>query len=87
MTYIPKVNDYVLWNEFVEGWIYFKGPKYLTIETNVRPKTVENLKACSLHRNERLLVLCYAQQWNELTYKGYRSNKYSSEILSERVEE
>lgn len=82
--YEPHVNDYVLWKNNIQGWVYFKGKDYITIEVNVRPKTDENYAACDLHRNDRLLVLCYSEQWNELEYVGYRVNKYSKEILSEK---
>jgi len=68
--YIPQVNDYVKWNngKGVEGWIYFKGAQYVTIEVAVRPKSKENYRACSLHANERLLVLCYSDSWSQLEH-------------------
>jgi hypothetical protein len=68
MTYEPQVDDYVKWNDRVEGWVYFKDAEYITIEVSVRPKNKQNYQACSLHRNERLLVLCYSDQWNQLEY-------------------
>ena len=81
MTYEPKVNDYVEWNngKGVEGWVYFKDKEYITIEVNVRPKDCENYKACCLHRNERLLVVCYSEQWNELEYVKTRQSVYEEE--------
>jgi len=66
--YEPQVDDYVKWSKDVEGWVYFKDTEYITIEISVRPKNNENYRACSLHRNERLLVLCFRNQWNELEY-------------------
>ena len=72
------------WKNNIQGWVYFKGKEYVTIEVNVRPKTDENYAACDLHRNDRLLVLCYKSQWNELEYVGYRVNKYSKDILTEK---
>ena len=66
--YVPKVNDYVTWNKGVEGWVYFIDKEYITIEVEVRPKDKINYEACSLHKNERLLVLCYSNQWEELNY-------------------
>jgi hypothetical protein len=80
--YEPHVNDYVIWKNNIQGWVYFKSKHYITIEVNVRPKTDENYAACDLHRNDRLLVLCYKDQWDELEYVGYRTDKYSKEILS-----
>ena len=68
MNYEPQVNDYVKWTKGVEGWVYFKGEEYITIEYNVRPKDEVNLECCPIHKNERLLVVCYAEQWNELEY-------------------
>jgi hypothetical protein len=79
MSYEPQVNDYVLWNDKVEGWVYFKGEDYITIKSNVRPKTYENYAACDLHRNDRLLILCYNKQWNELTYVKSRESVYEEE--------
>ena len=69
MTYIPKVNDYVKWEtKGQEGWVYFKCDDYITIETRVWEKDQENYEHCKLHRNERVLVLCYYYQWSELEY-------------------
>ena len=69
MSYIPNVNDYVKWKtKGQEGWVYFKCKDYITIETCVWEKTQENYEHCKLHRNERVLVLCYHHQWNELEY-------------------
>jgi hypothetical protein len=81
MSYTPEVNDYVKWTGDIEGWVYFKCSSYITIEQSVRLKTPENYQACSIHRNERLLVLCYQDHWNELVRVGYRKDKYSVEIL------
>ena len=78
MNYNPQVNDYVLWNDGkgIEGWIYFKGEDYVTIEINVRPKDPDNYLACSIHANDRLLVLCYVNQWKELEYVRSRKSVY-----------
>lgn len=81
MSYKPQVNDYVTWTKGVEGWVYFRDDEYVTIEVCVRPKDCVNYQACSLHRNERLLVLCYHSQWNELECLGYRENKYSETLI------
>lgn len=80
MKYDPKVNDYVNWNngKGVEGWVYFKGNEYITIEMGVRPKDPENLYACSLHTNERLLVLCYKPEWNQLEYVRSRESVHET---------
>lgn len=90
MNYSPQVNDYVKWSKGVEGWIYFKCKQYITIEQSVRPKTSENYQACSIHRNERVLVICYNNQWNELKYiksrnSVYEEEKNNLEILGESI--
>jgi len=78
--YVPKVNDFVIWDngKGVEGWVYFTDKEYITIEVNTRPKDQINYEACSLHRNNRLLVLCYANQWKELKYIKSRKSIYES---------
>ncbi len=81
MTYTPKIDDYVLWSKGVEGWVYFKDKQYITIEALVIPKDQKNYQDCQIHRNNRVLVLCYPNQWNELKLIGYRKNKYSNTII------
>jgi hypothetical protein len=77
--YIPKINDYVEWTKGVEGWVYFKDEEYITIEHIVRPKDEVNLECCPIHRNERLLVICYVEQWNQLEYIKSRQSIYEEE--------
>jgi hypothetical protein len=76
MTYEPQVNDYVVWTKGVEGWVYFKDREYITIEYVVRPKDEVNFECCPIHRNERLLVICYNSQWKELQYIKSRQSIY-----------
>lgn len=80
-TYEPQVNHYVEWNngKGVEGWVYFKTKEYITIEISVRPKDEQNYLCCSLHRNERLLVICYKESWNQLVYVKERKSIYQEE--------
>ena len=88
MAYIPKVNDYVIWNQYIQGWVYFKSADYITIEMNVRLKDHENYQASPIHENDRLLVLCYYDQWKELTYVKTRVSKYdNTEVTVETVGE
>jgi hypothetical protein len=75
MSYIPQVDDYVKWKHNIEGWVYFKCKEYITIEMMVRPKSKENYDASSIHRNERLLVICYQKDWKELKYVKSRNDK------------
>jgi hypothetical protein len=79
--YKPRLNDYVRWTKGVEGWVYFVSEEYITIETQVIPKNPLDLDNCHLHRNHRLLVLCYSNQWKELEHFGYRTDKYSKKLL------
>lgn len=74
VSYIPEVNDYVTWTKGIEGWVYFKDKKYITIEVSVKPKDCENYAACCLHQNDRLLVLCYHNQWKQLKYVKKRQS-------------
>ena len=87
MSYDPQVNDYVTWSKGVEGWVYFKDKEYITIEQSVRPKDTENYYACQIHRNERLLVICYRSQWKELIYVRSRKSRYEEEDSLEMVGE
>ena len=87
MNYSPTVNDYVIWNKTpngkdhhsIEGWVYFKDKEYITIETKVWPKPVEDQPIGTFHRNERVLVVCYVQFWNDLQYIQSRSSIDSPE--------
>ena len=80
MTYEPQVNDYVKWKNGVEGWVYFKCEEYITIEHSVRPKDELNYLACSIHKNDRLLVICYHQQYDELEYIDSRKTIHQRRI-------
>jgi len=79
MSYEPQVNDYVKWTKGVEGWVYFRDKEYITIEASVRPKDKTNYQCCSIHRNDRLLVVCYQEQWSELEYVKSRESVYEEE--------
>lgn len=70
-----------------EGWVYFKGdpvePKkgwqtqarYITIETGVRDKPIEQLRDSPLHKKTHTLLLCYESQWKELKFIRKRESK------------
>ena len=90
--YEPNVNDYVVWErpngDIDEGWVYFKGdpveikkgfnecPRYITIETAIRPKHMSMIARNDPHKYVHTLLLCYEQQWKELRYVKHReSNK------------
>ena len=76
MSYEPNINDFVIWKFNVRGWVYFKCSNYITIEMNVKPKDDDNYQASSIHANDRLLVLCYTNQWKELEYIKSRESVY-----------
>lgn len=75
-TYCPEIDDFVEWKKNIRGWVYFKCSEYITVEVSVRPKDEKNYQHCSLHRNERLLVVCYREQWKELKYVKTRKSKH-----------
>ncbi len=77
MKYVPQVNDYVHWN-YISGWVYFKSNSYITIEAYVKPKDPEDYQISPIHANNRLLVICYPDQWNELTYVKSRTSIYEN---------
>lgn len=79
MHYTPSVNDYVKWTKGVKGWVYFKCDEYITIEHSVRPKNEVNYHACSIHANERLLVVCYKEDWKQLKYVRTRESVHEEE--------
>ena len=77
--YIPKVNDYVIWDKGQygrdEGWVYFFSEEYITIETDVRPRPDAECEG-SRHKFIHTLLLCHAQFWNELEYVKSRKSAH-----------
>ena len=72
MTYTPRVHDYVKWHHngnVDEGWVYFKGDEYLTIEVSVKDKPDELV---------HWLVVCHHWYWNELEYVKNRRGEEDS---------
>ena len=68
MTYTPKVHDYVKWEHnghTDEGWVYFIGDEYLTIEVSVKDKPDELV---NMHKKVHCLVVCHHWYWKELQY-------------------
>ncbi len=80
--YIPKVNDYVIWDKGEygkdEGWVYFFSEEYITIETSVRPKPLEQLdcKTSNPHKMVHTLLLCHNHCWHELEYVKSRKSAH-----------
>ena len=89
--YEPEVNDYVIWDKGEygkdEGWVYFKGdpveerkgfrtnPRYITIETNVKPKPkCQYTNNTSVrHKMIHTLLLCHNHYWQDLQYVKSRT--------------
>jgi len=78
MSYEPNVDDYVTWKQDIEGWVYFKDKQYVTIEILVTPRHDNDIGHTPFHSNDRLLVLCYRDQWKELSYVKSRKSRYQS---------
>ena len=95
--YEPEVNDYVIWDKGEygsdEGWVYFKGdkeepkkgfpnnPRYITIETGIKPKPKCLVAKNDPHKFIHTLLLCYESSWHELKFvkrrKSQRPQHYS----------
>ena len=79
-TYKPRLNDYVKWHKekhSIEGWVYFVGSEYITIEISVTPKPEEDIPNGTPHRNNRCLVVCYPQFYHELEYVTHREHVHA----------
>ena len=78
--YIPKVNDYVIWDRGKygkdAGWVYFYDDAYITIETGVRPKPKDQYTQNERHKYIHTLLLCHAQFWDELEYVKSRKSPH-----------
>ncbi len=80
--YVPKVNDYVIWDKGKygkdEGWVYFYDEEYITIETDVRPKPPEQLdfNSSNPHKMIHTLVVCPHQYWHKLEYIKSRKSQH-----------
>ena len=77
--YVPKVNDYVIWDKGEygsdEGWVYFYSDEYITIETGVKPKPVCQYTKNDRHKFIHTLLLCYEKDWCQLKYIKSRKSK------------
>ena len=81
--YKPTVNDYVKWKN-IEGWVYFVGDQYCTIEIGVKCKDRDDLKECPIHEKIHCLVVCYAQEWDKLLYIGRRATQHDHELILDK---
>jgi len=79
-TWVGPIKD--------EGWVYFKGDpiedkkgfpsqaRYITIETGVRDKPIEQLKDSPSHKKVHTLLLCYESNWKDLRFVRKRESKH-----------
>ena len=81
--YKPTVNDYVKWKN-IEGWVYFVGEEYCTIEIGVKCKDRDDLKECPIHEKIHCLVVCYTQEWDKLLYIGRRATQHDNELILDK---
>ena len=58
--YEPVVDDYVKWKD-IEGWVYYKGDEYITIEVAVKDKPKCEYTLNEKHKKIHTLVVC--QTW------------------------
>ena len=73
MSYIPKIDDYVIWDRGQygkdEGWVYFICDEYITIETGVKPRPeCKYTNGHVKHKMVHTLLLCHNASWKELKY-------------------
>ena len=77
--YEPQVDDYVVWDkgrldeDNDKGWVYFKCEEYITIETSVKPKPLDQYSKNDRHKMIHTLLLCPAHCWKELQYVKSRT--------------
>ena len=68
----PKIDDYVRWNTsnglVHEGWVYFVGDEYITIEIGVKDKPNCEYTKQEKHKKIHTLLVCYNWYWHELEY-------------------
>ena len=83
MTYIPQIDDYVVWiKNGIEHkcWVYFVDDLYITIETGIKPKPNFEYTKNEKHKYIHTLLLCHPQYWKDLEYVHTRKNKYGNTI-------
>jgi hypothetical protein len=77
--YVPKLHDYVKWNhegDVYEGWIYYCGEDYISIELGVKDKPICELTDHHIHRKNHILLVCPKWDWHELEYVKCRKDFY-----------
>ena len=80
--YTPIVDDYVKWKD-IEGWVYYKGDEYITIEVGVKDKPKCEYTKEEKHKKIHCLVVCQTWFWDELEYVKNRRPQHYSEYKSQ----
>ena len=76
MSYVPVVDDYVKWRN-VEGWVYYVGEEYITIEVAVKNKPDNYV---NFHKKIHCNIVCPYWNWDELKYV---MNRREDDMLSQ----
>ena len=78
--YVPRINDYVVWDKGEygkdEGWVYFVSEEYITIETGIKPKPKCRYSVNEHHKFIHTLLLCHHWCWHELVYVKSRESAH-----------
>ena len=73
--------------EIDKGWVYFKGdkttpkkgfsdnPRYITIETGIKPKHKCKYTKDEQHKYIHTLLLCYESDWKDLKFVKKRKHR------------
>ena len=73
--------------EIDKGWVYFKGdkttpkkgfsdnPRYITIETGIKPKPKCKYTKDEQHKYIHTLLLCYESDWKNLKFVKKRKHR------------
>ncbi len=73
--------------EIDKGWVYFKGdktepkkgfsdcPRYITIETGIKPKPKCKYTKDEQHKYIHTLLLCYESDWKDLKFVKKRKHR------------
>ena len=73
--------------EIDKGWVYFKGdkttpkkgfsdnPRYITIETGIKPKPKCKYTKDEQHKYIHTLLLCYESDWKDLKFVKRRKHR------------
>lgn len=77
-TYVPQLHDYVRYRTgkmIHEGWIYYKGDEYISIELGVTDKPHCDITT-HRHKKNHTLLVCPNWDWDKLEYVTSRKDYY-----------